>query len=215
MVDWQAERPVLRVLDRLQQHEQILRVAMPAENEWGDLRALDGNVMALLPVEVIAEHHNDQWIDLVGGTPCVTPSGSVVCSVNDMDADTNRLSVDGRVFTPAGWQVREVLDAGADDVLCVVQRTAERAAEVPEQWADSVAERYHDARSFDIVTISYADGSVRAVSDEPGCVACVPTRRRTRGVGAHHGFGESGDAPVIRDCGRTYEPRRVQCRRRT
>ena len=60
VVDWQAERPVLRVLDRLQQHEQILRVAMPAENEWGDLRALDGNVMALLPVEVIAEHHNDQ-----------------------------------------------------------------------------------------------------------------------------------------------------------
>ena len=102
VVDWQAERPVLRVLDRLQQHEQILRVAMPAENEWGDLRALDGNVMALLPVEVIAEHHNDQWIDLVGGTPCVTPSGAVVCSVNDMEADTNRLSVDGRVFTPAG-----------------------------------------------------------------------------------------------------------------
>ncbi len=168
VVDWQAERPVLRVLDRLQQHEQILRVAMPAENEWGDLRALDGNVMALLPVEVIAEHHNDQWIDLVGGTPCVTPSGAVVCSVNDMEADTNRLSVDGRVFTPAGWQVREVLDAGTDDVLCVVQRTAERAAEVPEQWADSTAERYHDARSFDIVTISYADGSVRAVSDEPG-----------------------------------------------
>ena len=168
VVDWQAERPVLRVLDRLQQHEQILRVAMPAENEWGDLRALDGNVMALLPVEVIAEHHNDQWIDLVGGTPCVTPSGAVVCSVNDMEADTNRLSVDGRVFTPAGWQVREVLDAGTDDVLCVVQRTAERAAEVPEQLADSTAERYHDARSFDIVTISYADGSVRAVSDEPG-----------------------------------------------
>ena len=39
---------------------------------------------------------------------------------------------------------------------------------MPEQWADSTAERYHDARSFDIVTISYADGSVRAVSDEPG-----------------------------------------------
>lgn len=43
--------------------------------------------------------------------------------MNDMDVDTNRLTVDGTPFTPAGLQVREVLDVTDDDVLCVVQRT--------------------------------------------------------------------------------------------
>ena len=33
--------------------------------------------------------------------------------------------MDGRPFTPAGWQVREVLDVTDEDVLAVVQRTPE------------------------------------------------------------------------------------------
>ena len=45
--------------------------------------------------------------------------------MNDMDVDTNRLTVDGTPFTPAGLQVREVLDVTDNDVLCVVQRTPE------------------------------------------------------------------------------------------
>ena len=41
--------------------------------------------------------------------------------MNDMDVDTNRLTVDGTPFDSGRLQVREVLDVTDDDVLCVVQ----------------------------------------------------------------------------------------------
>lgn len=166
--DAQGANPILYVLDRLQHNEQILRVALPAEDEWSTLHAMDGNAMALLPVEVLQTGHNDQWIDVIAGAPAVTPSGKLIGFVNDMEHDTNRLTVDGKAFTPLGWQVHEVLDANDANVLCVVQRTPEVVGEnsLPEAWQGADA-RYHDARSFDVVTIDY-DGTVQAVSRKPG-----------------------------------------------
>ena len=40
---------------------------------------------------------------------------------------SNRLTVDGRPFTPAGWNVRTVLAVTDEDVLAVVQRAPEIA----------------------------------------------------------------------------------------
>lgn len=57
---------------------------------------------------VLEEHENPQWLDLIHGTPAFTPDGRLICAVNDMEHDTNRLSVDGVPFTPVGWQVRQV-----------------------------------------------------------------------------------------------------------
>lgn len=157
--------PLLRVLDRLQQHEQILRVDVPKEQDWKRLAPLEDGVVPLMPVTVLETHSNGQWIDLVGGTPAYTPSGALICSINDMANDTNRLTVDGRPFTPVGWQVRSVLDADDETVMCVVQRSPEQAPDVPKQWAPTAAD--HDARSFDVVAFDY-DGNVYPVTDEPG-----------------------------------------------
>ena len=74
---------------------------------------------------MLEKHSNAYWLDLIHGTPAFTPNGRLICAMNDMDADTNRLTVDGVPFTPAGLQVREVLNVTDDDVLCVVQRTPE------------------------------------------------------------------------------------------
>lgn len=87
--------------------------------------------------------------------------------MNDMDADMNRLTVDGTPFTPKGLQVREVLDVTDDDVLCVVQRTPELlpAADLPFLWQSNADD--HDARSFDVVSIRY-DGTWEPLTYLPG-----------------------------------------------
>ncbi|MDF7663164.1 alpha/beta fold hydrolase [Bifidobacterium sp. ESL0763] len=105
-VSWKAgHEPLVLVQNRRQTRDQVLQVQP------------DGRT------RVLEEHANDQWIDLVLGTPAFTPDGRLVCALNDMDTDTNRLTVDGKAFTPVDWQVREVLDVGDENVLVVVQRT--------------------------------------------------------------------------------------------
>ena len=162
-VNWRrGHDPLVLVQNRRQTRDQVLEVAVAADGA------------ALGATRVLEEHANDQWIDLVHGTPAYTPDGRLVCPLNDMAADTNRLTVDGRPFTPAGWNVRAVLDVTDEDVLAVVQRAPEIATEVPRAWAGSGAASDaeslfggHDARSFDVVSMGY-DGSVAPITTEPG-----------------------------------------------
>lgn len=147
-VSWRhGQDAVLLVQSRLQNRDQALAVRP------------DGSTT------VLESHSNPRWLDLVAGTPAMTPDGRLVCAFNDMDADTNRLTVDGRAFTPAGWQVRRVLDVGDEDVLAVVQRTPDLAPDVPAVWRARADE--HDARSLDVVRLDYA-GNVLPVTGLPG-----------------------------------------------
>lgn len=162
-VNWRrGHDPLVLVQNRRQTRDQVLEVAVAADGA------------ALGATRVLEEHANDQWIDLIHGTPAYTPDGRLVCPLNDMAADTNRLTVDGRPFTPAGWNVRAVLDVTDDDVLAVVQCAPEIASEVPDAWtgsgAVSDAESLfggHDARSFDVVSIDY-NGTITPVTTDPG-----------------------------------------------
>lgn len=162
-VSWRrGHDPLVLVQNRRQTRDQVLEVAVAADGA------------ALGATRVLEEHANEQWIDLVHGTPAYTPDDRLVCSLNDMATDTNRLTVDGRPFTPAGWNVRTVLAVTDEDVLAVVQRAPEIATEVPRAWAGSGtasdAESLfggHDARSFDVVSMGY-DGSVAPITTEPG-----------------------------------------------
>ena len=162
-VNWRrGHDPLVLVQNRRQTRDQVLEVAVAADGA------------ALGATRVLEEHANDQWIDLVHGTPAYTPDGRLVCSLNDMAADTNRLTVDGRPFTPAGWNVRAVLAVTDEDVLAVVQRAPEIATEVPRAWAGSGAASDaeslfggHDARSFDVVSIDY-NGTITPVTTDPG-----------------------------------------------
>ncbi|MEE1296758.1 MAG: prolyl oligopeptidase family serine peptidase [Bifidobacterium sp.] len=157
--------PLLHVLNRAQTDARVLRVDLPREGGWRALKPKDHRTLALVPVTVVSEAHDDDWIDVIGGVPRYTPDGRLLTFVNDIAADTNRLAVDGEAFTAAGWQVREVIDADDTGVLVVAQRTPELAPDVPPEWRDSAAA--HDARSFDVVEIGF-DGTVRAVTVEPG-----------------------------------------------
>ncbi len=187
VVSWtDGHEPVILVQDRLQQHDQVLAIHVgepiatmrDAENGFTDDNGDEVETFSIAIPEyaegerpgstrVLEEHSNDYWIDLIHGTPAFTPNGRLICAMNDMDANTNRLTVDGVPFTPAGLQVREVLDVTDDDVLCVVQRTPELLPDdsLPFLWQSNAAE--HDARSFDVVSIRY-DGTWEPLTYTPG-----------------------------------------------
>lgn len=184
-VSWTGEHdPLVLVQNRRQSADQVLEVAVSAAEEAEDFAEIEGGLAddvdgaaaaaadvdgddaaaephltwpAFGSTRVLEEHANDQWIDLVPGTPAYTPDGHLVCSLNDMAADTNRLTVDGRPFTPAGWNVREVLHVSDDGVVAVVQREPDLAPDVPAVWKAQGGE--HDARSFDVVLFDFGAGA--------------------------------------------------------
>ena len=186
-VSWTSgHEPIILVQDRLQQHDQVLAIHVgepiatmrDAENGFTDDEgdqvetfsiAIPGYAEGERPgsTRVLEEHSNAYWLDLIHGTPAFTPNGRLICAMNDMDTDTNRLAANGMPFTPAGLQVREVLDVTDDDVLCVVQRTPEILPEsdLPFLWQSNAAD--HDARSFDVVSIRY-DGTWEPLTYAPG-----------------------------------------------
>ena len=186
-VSWTSgHEPIILVQDRLQQHDQVLAIHVgepivtmrDAENGFTDDEGDQVETFSIAIPEyaegerpgstrVLEKHSNAYWLDLIHGTPTFTPNGRLICAMNDMDADTNRLTVDGVPFTPAGLQVREVLNVTDDDVLCVVQRTPELLSDdsLPFLWQSNAAD--HDARSFDVVSIRY-DGTWEPLTYAPG-----------------------------------------------
>lgn len=186
-VSWTSgHEPIILVQDRLQQHDQVLAIHVgepiatmrDAENGFTDDEGDQVETFSIAIPEyaegerpggtrVLEEHGNAYWLDLIHGTPAFTPNGRLICAMNDMDADTNRLTANGMPFTPAGLQVREVLDVTDDDVLCVVQRTPELLPDdsLPFLWQSIAAD--HDARSFDVVSIRY-DGTWEPLTYAPG-----------------------------------------------
>ena len=186
-VSWTSgHEPIILVQDRLQQHDQVLAIHVgepiatmrDAENGFADDEGDQVETFSIAIPEyaegerpgstrVLEKHGNAYWLDLIHGTPAFTPNGRLICAMNDMDADTNRLTVDGVPFTPAGLQVREVLNVTDDDVLCVVQRTPELLSDdsLPFLWQSNAAD--HDARSFDVVSIRY-DGTWEPLTYAPG-----------------------------------------------
>ena len=186
-VSWTSgHEPIILVQDRRQQHDQVLAIHVgepiatmrDAENGFTDDEGDQVETFSIAIPEyaegerpgstrVLEEHSNAYWLDLIHGTPAFTPNGRLICAMNDMDADTNRLTANGVPFTPAGLQVREVLDVTDDDVLCVVQRTSELLPDdsLPFLWQSNAAD--HDARSFDVVSIRY-DGTWEPLTYAPG-----------------------------------------------
>lgn len=186
-VSWTSgHEPIILVQDRLQQHDQVLAIHVgepiatmrDAENGFTDDEGDQVETFSIAIPEyaegerpgstrVLEKHSNAYWLDLIHGTPAFTPNGRLICAMNDMDADTNRLTLDGVPFTPAGLQVREVLNVTDDDVLCVVQRTPELLPDdsLPFLWQSNAAD--HDARSFDVVSIRY-DGTWEPLTYAPG-----------------------------------------------
>ncbi|WP_029679044.1 S9 family peptidase [Bifidobacterium sp. 7101] len=151
VVRWQdGHRPLLLVQNRRQTEDRILDVQVPDTRQGlepgQNMTLLDPEAAPKVATRVLQTHDNDQWIDLVPGLPAYRPQGGLVDTFIDTEADTTRLRLDGRVFSPAGCQIRQVLSVGDRDVLAVVST---------------------DPRSFDLMRLSY-DGSIHVLNRLPG-----------------------------------------------
>ncbi|WP_229133385.1 S9 family peptidase [Bifidobacterium mizhiense] len=151
VVRWQdGHRPLLLVQNRRQTKDRILDVQVPDARQdlepGQNMTLLDPEAAPKVATRVLQTHDNDQWIDLVPGLPAYRPQGGLVDAFIDTEADTTRLRLDGRVFSPAGCQIRQVLSVEDRDVLAVVST---------------------DPRSFDLMRLSY-DGSIHVLNRLPG-----------------------------------------------
>ena len=151
VVRWQeGHRPLLLVQNRRQTEDRILDVQVPDARQdlepGRNMTLLDPEAAPKVSTMVLQEHSNDQWIDLVPGLPAYRPQGGLVDAFIDTEADTTRLRLDGKVFSPAGCQIRQVLSVEDHDVLAVVST---------------------DPRSFDLMRLSY-DGSIHVLNRLPG-----------------------------------------------
>jgi dipeptidyl-peptidase 4 len=163
-VNWQSgHAPLLLVQNREQTVDQILNVrtdTVPTKSDINVVEELDFSSLSELPTvetQVLSTHTNPQWIDIVPGLPAYTPSGQLAEAVIDDDTDTTRLSIDGKLLSAAGCQLREVLDLGEHDVLAVVSS---------------------DPRSFDLVCLGY-DGSLKMLN---ACSGVWTGARAGRGI---------------------------------
>ncbi|MFI0424949.1 prolyl oligopeptidase family serine peptidase [Spongiactinospora sp. 9N601] len=95
---WDARGPYAAVQDRSQRHVRVLGV--------------DPDTGA---AEVLADQHDDAWVELVPGLPARTAAGALVTSA-DLD-DTRRLVVAGRPVTPPGLNLSAVVAVDGETVL--------------------------------------------------------------------------------------------------
>lgn len=125
------------------------------QNPWLVVQSRDQKTLAVLDIDAdsgqVSEIHrqtDDAWVELISGVPRWT-NGRLMTSV--LVDDTVSLALDGTVFSPAGLQVRRVLQSSNDAVV--------------------VAGGY-DATETQLFRVSF-DGAVTAITEEPGVHSAV------------------------------------------
>ena len=142
VVRWDTgHMPLLRVLDRLQQHERILRVDVPKEQDWKHYAPVEDGVVPLMPVTVLETHTNEQWIDLIGGTsstPTTRPS-CASCSVHPSRRPTCRSS--GRRRQPTTTRAASTWSPSTTTATCIRSPTSRAcgALRAPAKVSSSLA----------------------------------------------------------------------------
>jgi dipeptidyl-peptidase-4 len=134
-VAWQTGRALLVVLSRDQRDEQVL--------------ALDRSTGA---TSVVVSLHDDEWVDVAPGATRWSSRGELLSLRADRGTDTYRLHAGEHWLSPAGLQVRGVLDVDVDGVVASVAPGPEHSAVVRVAWDGTVTELtpstgWHVARS--------------------------------------------------------------------
>ncbi len=110
-VSWSTRGdPLLQVMSRDQHDARVLAAEVADGQPTGATR-------------VVAEQHDDVWLDAYAGVPAWSSDGRLVTVAADHGTDTNRVHVDGAPLGPEGLQVVSVESVDDDGVL--VQATAE------------------------------------------------------------------------------------------
>ncbi|MBE7162032.1 MAG: S9 family peptidase [Williamsia herbipolensis] len=119
-VSWTSAGAVAQVMSRDQRRARVLRIEPSGATE------------------VISSPTDDTWIELLTGVPVLTPRG-LLSTIDDTGSDTRRLALDGSPFSPAGVQVRDVLDVADSGVLVTASSDDPAAIDLLEiGWDGSV-----------------------------------------------------------------------------
>jgi dipeptidyl-peptidase-4 len=145
---WDERGPLIVVQPRDQRALRLLRV-----DQWNGETRLE-----LADTDPI-------WVEIVPGVPARTGSGALVRTVDDRETDTRRLMVGDTAVTPAGLQVRSVLDVEGETVLF---SASEEPTEAHVYLYDAAANPGNTA----------ASGGLRRLTEGPG----VFSGRRSGGV---------------------------------
>ena len=146
-VTWDRERfPYLAAVS-YQQSEALLLVQTRDQRSVEVLRVDAGSGAT----KAIASDHDADWVELVPGTPDLTPDGRVVTVSADPATDTYRLRFDDQFVTPPGLQVRAVRGLTTGGALVVASTDPAQAHVHRVGW----------------------DGTVDAITTEPGVHDCV------------------------------------------
>lgn len=138
-VSWAAGGALMQVANRLQTRMQTYRLGLGTDT---DTEATDAEAVT---VNLALDRSEDQWIDLVGGLPALTPDGRLLTDLLDTadPAARLRLALDGIAISPPDLQLRQVLSVHDTGVL------ATASAEPTDQH---------------LIFVGY-DGSTRRLSD--------------------------------------------------
>ena len=139
---------------------------------------------------VAATQRDEHWVDLVEGVPGWLDDGRLVMTADS--EDTRRVTIDGEPVTPAGLQVRRVIDVGEDVLVAASSNPAD--VHVWRVRADGAVERLsngdgaHTAgRAGNVLVLS------SVVPDEPGTVTTVGVEG-----GPRHEVRSFAATPVLR-----------------
>ncbi len=122
-VAWQPGRnPLIVVMSRSQQDQAVL-----------EIDPLTG------APRVVAEIHDDAWIDAAPGATRWSPQGQLMTLRADRDSDTYRLQADDGWLSPAGLQIRGVIDVDESGALVSTAPHPHVCALAEVGWDGSVA----------------------------------------------------------------------------
>lgn len=110
-VAWDHEEFAYLVRVDIADHADPLVTVMSRDQRRQHLFTVDPTTGA---TTFVAEHSDDDWIDVVPGSPTRSSTGALVEVLSDRSTDTNRVYVEGEALSPVGLQVSALLDVGAD-----------------------------------------------------------------------------------------------------
>ncbi|WP_093865086.1 prolyl oligopeptidase family serine peptidase [Streptomyces sp. TLI_053] len=102
--------------------EYLTAAGWDAHGPYAAVQSRDQRTVLTLAVDpadgttrVLAERHDEHWVELLPGLPARTAAGSLVDTADH--GDTRHLTVDGTPVTPPGLQLRAVLGTDGEQVL--------------------------------------------------------------------------------------------------
>ena len=115
---------------------EALLVVMTRDQRDAQVLAVDQRTGA---TTLVTEVHDDQWLDASPGATAWSPDGSLITLRPDRETDTYRLHVGDDWLSPAGLQVRAVLDVDDEGVVAAVAQGPEHSAVVRVAWDGTIA----------------------------------------------------------------------------